>query len=112
MIAPLLARWGLGWLLGPMGKAIGIAVVGLLVIHFIRADAIAGCQAKQMEAQLVQADIDQRAAEDIADAARKRAREAEIKIRELEGITNEIILDNNDSCAISDELREQLRAIQ
>lgn len=99
-------------MLGPFGKAIGIAVIGLLVVHFIRADAIAGCQAKQMEAQLMQADIDTRAAEDIADAARERARKAETRIRELEGITNEIILNNTDSCPISDELREQLRAIQ
>jgi len=112
MITALLARWGLGWLLGPMGKAVGIAMAGILVIHFIRADAIADCQAKQFEVQLIQAGLDQRIAEDIADSARARARESEIKIRELEGITNEIILNNTNGCAISDELREQLRAIQ
>lgn len=115
MFAGLLAKWGLGWVLGPAGKIMAVVTVLIVAVTIIRADAKADCRADQLEATIEQMQADQKAADEITETAQARATEAENRADELERLTNELISENadrGDGCAVSDELREQLRAIR
>lgn len=112
MIAAVLSRWGLGWLLGPVGKALALGLAALVVVHLIRQDAIADCEADELRAQLALKDAQLAEQAKIIDAARTRADAAEARATELKDLTNDIILDTGSSCPIDDDLRERLRSIR
>lgn len=112
MIAAFLARWGLSWVLGPVGKALALAAVVFIAVHLIRQDALADCEADQLREELALKDAQIEAQARIIESARKRADETANRVAELEDLTNDILLETSGSCPIPDDLRERLRAIR
>lgn len=112
MISSLLARWGLQWIMGPVGKALLLAAAALVAIHLIRQDALADCEADQLREELALKDAQLEAQARIIAAARTRADETAQRVAELEDLTNDILLETSGTCPITDDLRERLRAIR
>lgn len=112
MIAAWLARVGLGWLWGPIGKALLIVAGALLVVHLIRQDALADCAADQLAAEIELERERTVAAQKIANEARARADQSEERIAQLEELTDDLISETTDACPVSDDLRERLRSIE
>lgn len=111
-MSALLLRYGLGWLLGPAGKAMAVGLALLLVVTYIRQDAYADCQADQLRDQLAQKEIQLAEAQEIAETARERATTAEAEVDKLGDLTDDLISEAGSTCPISDDLRERLREIQ
>lgn len=106
----------IGWLLGPIGKWI---LIGALVAAWTFGNRIDAARKATAECRLstLNATIDLernrvKVAERLADEARARADQTQTELEALEAITNDIIDNEDGSCAIPDDLRERLLRIR
>lgn len=105
----------LGFLGGPAGRLLLIALAFFAWGSYQRIDATADCEAAELREELIEAQRQAKIAEQIAAEARDRADAAEANIETLKGLADELTEDIQAAgrgCAIDPATRDRLLGIK